>query len=260
MAACLPVLEPAALRAAGRKHELYGEMLQNILRAILYAETEQEFDFFVADFYNVRVVKPPEHLRFCIIEAFPQRPAQIRVERDQLSVCPCVFHGAVRRASCRFVGQRKRTEMKYPRFIEDGQIKLLESELRVRAGLARKRKFPVAVFVQRDERQRRKNIVGCDNSLCFDSGLAERIGQQFSKRICADLAKQRSFAAKFGDRSEKIRRCAARMGRHRRIAICVSRLCCEVNQKLTERDNIIHIHSSVIAMLHVFSYSAPGAR
>ena len=59
MAAGIPVLEPAALCAAGRKHEPYREMLQNILRAVLYAETEQEFDFFVADFYNIRMVKPP---------------------------------------------------------------------------------------------------------------------------------------------------------------------------------------------------------
>ncbi len=57
-------------------------MLQNILRAVLYAETEQEFDFFVADFYNIRMVKPPEHLLFRIVEAFPQRPAQIGVECD----------------------------------------------------------------------------------------------------------------------------------------------------------------------------------
>ena len=150
--------------------------------------------------------------------------------------------------------------MEHPRFIEDGQIKLLKPELRVRARLARERKFPVAACVQRDEGQRRKNIVRRDNSLCFDPGLAERIGQQFSKRIRADLAKQRSFAAEFGNGGKEIRRCAARMGRHRGIAIRVSRLCCEVDQKLAKSDNIIHIHSSVIAILHVFSYSAPGAR
>ena len=150
--------------------------------------------------------------------------------------------------------------MEYPRFIEDGQINLLKPELRVRAGLARKRKLPVAVFVQRDKGQRRENIVRRDNSPSFDSGLAERTGQQFSKRIRADLAKQRSFAAELGNGGKEIRRCAARMGRHCGIAIRVSRLCCKINQQLTERDNIVHTHSSVIAMLQVFSYSAPGAR
>ena len=150
--------------------------------------------------------------------------------------------------------------MEHPCFIDDRKIQFVGAKLRVCAGLARERKFAVAVFVQRDECQRREKFVRRDKSLRFNPNFAERIGQQLSERVRADLAEQRRFAAELCNRGKKIRRCAARMRSHRRIAVRVGRLRRKVNQQLTERNNIIHTHSSVIAMLHVFSYSAPGAR
>ena len=150
--------------------------------------------------------------------------------------------------------------MEHARLVDDGKVQLVEAKLRVCAGLARERKFAVAVFVQRDECQRRENIVGCDKSFRFDPSLAECIGQQLPERVRADLSEQRGFSAKLGNRSKKVCRGTARMRGHRRITVRVGRLCRKIDQQLTERNNIIHTHSSVIAMLHVFSYSAPGAR
>ena len=42
MAACVPVLEPAAVRAARHEHELRREVTQNVLRSLPRAEAEQE--------------------------------------------------------------------------------------------------------------------------------------------------------------------------------------------------------------------------
>lgn len=84
--------------------------------------------------------------------------------------------------------------MEHARLVDDGKIQFVEAKLRVCAGLARERKFAVAVFVQRDECQRRENIVGCDKSFRFDPSLAESIGQQLSERVRANLSEPSSAA------------------------------------------------------------------
>ena len=59
MAACAAVLEPTSVRAAGHKYELHREMVKDVLCAVLRAEVEQEFHFFIADLDHVGVVKAP---------------------------------------------------------------------------------------------------------------------------------------------------------------------------------------------------------
>ena len=165
-------------------------------------------------------------------------------------MCFCVLHSAVRRASCRFVGQRKRAEVEHARLVDDGKVQLVEAKLRVCAGLARERKFAVAVFVQRHERQRCEHIVRRHKSLRLDPRAPQRIGQKFAERVRAHLAEHPHLPAEFGDRRKEIRRGPARMRGHCGIAVRVDRLRRKVDQKLTKRNYIIHSFSSVIVMLH----------
>ena len=103
MAACAAVLEPAAVRAARHEHELHREVIQNILRTRLYADAEQELDLFVADLHHIGLPEAPEHLLLCLVEAAPERLAQVRIVGDELPMCLCILHGTVCRCPGRLV-------------------------------------------------------------------------------------------------------------------------------------------------------------
>ena len=225
-------------------------MVKNILCAVLHAEAEQEFDLFVADLHHVGLPEAPEHLLLRLIEIVPQRLAQVRIVGDELAVCLCIFHGAIRRCPRRLARERERPEVEHPRFVDERKIQLVKRQLRVRAGLARESKFAVAVFVQRHERQRCEHIVRRHKSLRLDPRAPQRIGQKFAERVRAHLAEHPHLPAEFGDRRKEIRRGPARMRSHCGIAVRVDRLRRKVDQKLTKRNYIIHSFSSVIVMLH----------
>lgn len=103
MAACAAVLEPAAVRAARHKHELHRIVVKNILCAVLHAEAEQELDLLIADLHHIGLPEAPEHLLLCLVEAAPERLAQVRIVGDELPMCLCILHGTVCRCPGRLV-------------------------------------------------------------------------------------------------------------------------------------------------------------
>ena len=225
-------------------------MVKNILCAVLHAEAEQELDLLVADLHHVGLPEAPEHLLLRLIEIVPQRLAQVRIVGDELAVCLCIFHGAIRRCPRRLARERERPEVEHARLVDEQKIQLVKAKLRVRAGLARKGKFAVSVRVQRHKCQRREHVVRRHEPFRLDTRSPQRIGQEFSERIRADLAEHPHLPAEFGDRRKEIRRGPARMRGHCGIAVRVDRLRRKVDQKLTKRNYIIHSFSSVIVMLH----------
>ena len=140
--------------------------------------------------------------------------------------------------------------MEHARLVDERKIQLVKAKLRVRAGLARKGKFAVAVRVQRHKCQRREHVVRRHKSLRLDPRAPQRIGQKFAERVRAHLAEHPRLPAEFGDRCKEIRRGSTRMRSHCGIAVRVDRLRRKVDQKLTKRNYIIHSFSSVIVMLH----------
>ena len=104
-----------------------------------------------------------------------------------------------------------------------------------------KGKLAITVLVQRHERQRREEIIVGDQTLRLDAGIAQRVFQQPTERVRADLADERRLAAEFRHRCQKVSRCAARMCRHRGIAAVIGGLHRKVNQKLTQRYDIVHL-------------------
>ena len=196
--------------------------------------------------------KTPEHLLLCLVKRAPQRLAQIRVEGDELAVLPCVLHGAVCRGAGWLAGQRQCAKVEHARLVEQGQLQLVKAELGICAGLAGKGKFAVAVCIQRHERKRREKIVRGDDALRLDPDLTQRACEELSERVRADLAEHCGLAAEFCNGGEEVRRRAAGVRRHRGISVRIGADRCKIDQKLAERNNIIHIHSSVIVIVHVF--------
>ena len=104
--------------------------------------------------------------------------------------------------------------MEYLCLVDERQIQLLKCQLRIRTGLARKGKLPVAVRIQRHERQRCEHIVRRHKSLCLDSRAPQRTGQEFSECVRSHLTEHPSLSAEFGDRSKEVCRGSTRMRGH----------------------------------------------
>ena len=72
------------------------------------------------------------------------------------------------------------------------------------------------------------------------------MAQHQAEIVLADLAQKRRFHPQRRERCEKVAGRAAGVRRHRGITVRIGADRCKIDQKLAERNNIIHIWSSVI--------------
>ena len=235
----LRILKQAPLRPQRDHDQLYAQR-QHALCALLRAAAPEELRLLVADFDDIRLRKAPEDLLLRLLLRFPQRGAVIGVVGDELAVRFCVLCRAVRRASGRFVGQRKRAEVEHAGGFQHGRVDLLPAQLRVRAGLAREGERAVAVRVEGHERKRRERVGADQNAARVDPGAVHRAGQQMAEGVVADLGQKRGLFSVRAQRGEKIAGRAAGVGGKRGIAVFILCALREVDEQLTQCDDVIH--------------------
>ena len=236
----IAVCEQAAVFAERDKNEPDAELVQKLLRGFLIGNvSEEEGDLLVTDLYNVRLPQAPEHLLLCLRKIIPERPAEIGVEGNELSVLLCIRNGELRRRARRLVGQGERSEVQNACAVQKPCGDLVLAQTGVCAGLAGKGEVPVAVGVEGHERERCKNVRSLNHALRADPGLFQRAEQQLAEGIRADLADHARFRAEARQRGEKIRRSAAGVRGHDGISVRVRFLAGKIDQKLAESDHVI---------------------
>ena len=94
--------------------------------------------------------------------------------------------------------------------------------------------------VKGHERKRRECIGADQNAARVDPGAAHRAGQQMAKGVVADLGEKRGLLSIRAQRGKKIAGRAAGVGGKRGVAVFILCALREVDEQLTQRDDVIH--------------------
>ena len=112
----------AALGAQGDVRKRDAIFCQQLPGPLLRRKAPQEFDFFIAVFYNVRLLQAPFHGRLGVRLVFPQGLAQVGVQADEQAVSLCQFNGFAGGGGGGLIGQRQGAKMEHLRISDQAFV------------------------------------------------------------------------------------------------------------------------------------------
>ena len=142
--------------------------------------------------------------------------------------------------------------------IDEAQIQLFEGQTGIRAGLPGEGKFPVTMFVEGDEGQGGKDILGGDEAPGLDASLLKGDREQLAEGIGAHLAQQGSFGPEFRQRRQEVGRGSTGMGRHGGITVRIRGQASKINEQFAQCDYIDHRITSLYSISVTIPPSSVG--